>query len=80
MYFKEVQGRLLKMNKEKQFDCINFKYELQKKLIEKSGAKNLQEFVAYANRIAKESTLHKNGCDDYTKEKYQKDYFADKGN
>ena len=47
------------MNKEKQFDCINFKYELQKKLIEESGAKNLQEYVAYANKIAEKSTLHK---------------------
>ena len=47
------------MNKEKQFDCIAFKYELQKKLIEKSGAKNLDEYVAYANKIAEKSSLHK---------------------
>ena len=47
------------MNKEKQFDCINFKNELQKKLVEKSGAKNLHEYVAYANKVAEKSTLHK---------------------
>ena len=47
------------MNKEKKFDCVAFKYELQKKLIEKSGARNLNEYVAYANKIAKKSPLHK---------------------
>jgi len=31
------------MNKEKQFDCVKFKNELQKNLLEKSGAKNIQE-------------------------------------
>ena len=47
------------MNKEKQFDCVAFKHELQRKLIEKSGAKNLDEYVAYANKIAEKSSLHK---------------------
>ena len=47
------------MNKEKQFDCIKFKYELQEKLLKKSGAKNLREYVNYANMIAQESSLHK---------------------
>jgi len=47
------------MNKEKKFDCVAFKYELQKKLIEKSGAKNLDDYVAYANKIAEKSSLHK---------------------
>jgi hypothetical protein len=47
------------MNKEKQFDCINFKNELQKNLLEKSGAKNIKEYVAYANKIAEKSTLNK---------------------
>jgi len=48
------------MNKEKQFDCVNFKNELQKNLLEKSGAKNLKEYVAYANKIAEASSLNKN--------------------
>ena len=47
------------MNKEKQFDCVKFKYELQEKLLKKSGAKNLREYVDYANKIARESPLHK---------------------
>ena len=47
------------MNKGKQFDCVEFKNELQKRLLEKSGAKNLQEYVAYANKVAKKSELHK---------------------
>jgi hypothetical protein len=47
------------MNKEKQFDCIKFKHELQEKLLKKSGAKNLQEYVKYVNEIAKNSPLHK---------------------
>ena len=47
------------MNKEKQFDCIKFKYELQEKLQKKSGAKNLREYVDYANKVAQESSLHK---------------------
>ena len=47
------------MNKEKQFDCVKFKNELQKRLLEKSGAKNLQEYVAYVNKVALKSELHK---------------------
>jgi len=47
------------MNKEKQFDCVKFKDELQAKLLQKSGAKNLQEYVHYVNKAAKNSTLHK---------------------
>ena len=47
------------MNKEKQFDCVKFKYELQEKLLKKSGAKNLREYVDYANKVARESSLHK---------------------
>jgi len=47
------------VNNEKQFDCIKLKNELQKKLLENSGAKNLQEFVDYANKLAKKSSLHK---------------------
>ena len=43
----------------KQFDCVAFKYELQKNLIKKSEAKNLNEYAAYANNIAKKSSLHK---------------------
>jgi hypothetical protein len=55
----EAQGRLLKMNKEKQFDCVRFKNELQEKLLMKSGVKSLREYVEYANEIAKKSPLHK---------------------
>ena len=47
------------MNKEKQFDCVNFKYELQKNLLEKSGARNLKEYVIYVNKIAETSSLNK---------------------
>jgi hypothetical protein len=47
------------MNKEKGFDCIKFKYELQEKLLKKSGAKNLREYVNYANKISQKSSLHK---------------------
>jgi hypothetical protein len=47
------------MNKEKQFDCIKFKYELQEKLLKKSGAKNIREYANYANKISQNSSLHK---------------------
>ena len=47
------------MNKEKQFDCIKFKDELQKNLLKNSGAKNLHEYVDYANKIAEKSPLHR---------------------
>jgi hypothetical protein len=48
------------MNKEaKQLDCIKFKYELQEKLLRDSGAKNLHEYVNYANKISQKSPLHK---------------------
>jgi hypothetical protein len=47
------------MNKEKQFNCIKFKYELQEKLLKKSGAKNLREYVNYVNTLAQKSSLHR---------------------
>jgi hypothetical protein len=47
------------MNKEKQFDCIKLKYELQEKLLKQSGAKNIREYVNYANKIFQNSPLHK---------------------
>ena len=47
------------MNKIKEFDCIKFKYDLQKKTLKKSGAKNLREYVEYVNEMAKKSSLHK---------------------
>ena len=47
------------MNKEKQFDCVKFKNELQAKLLKKSGAKNLREYAQYANEEAKKSSLYK---------------------
>jgi hypothetical protein len=47
------------MNKEKQFDCVKFKNELQNNLLKKSGAKNIKEYAVYANKVAQESSLHK---------------------
>ena len=47
------------MNKEKAFDCIKFKYELQEKLLKSSRAKNLREYVDYVNKISRKSSLHK---------------------
>jgi hypothetical protein len=47
------------MNKEKHFDCIRFKYELQENMLKNSGAKNLKEYADYANRIAQKSSLQK---------------------
>jgi hypothetical protein len=47
------------MNKDKKFDCVKFKYELQKNLLKASGAKNLREYVNYVNKIASKSPLHK---------------------
>ena len=47
------------MNKEKQFDCVKFKDELQEKLLKKSGAKNLNDYVKYVNKVALNSSLHK---------------------
>jgi hypothetical protein len=47
------------MNKEKEFDCVKFKYELQEKTLKNSGARNLREYVDYVNKIAQESSLHK---------------------
>jgi hypothetical protein len=47
------------MDKEKQFDCVKFKDELQKKLRKASGAKNLREYVEYVNKTAQRSPLHK---------------------
>ena len=47
------------MNKEKQFDCVKFKSELQEKMLKKSKAKSLREYVKYANEAAKKSSLHK---------------------
>jgi hypothetical protein len=47
------------MNEEKQFDCVKFKNELQEKLLKDSGAKNLREYVNYANKISQNSSLHK---------------------
>jgi len=48
------------MNNEKKFDCVKFKNELQKNLLKKSGAKNIQEYVTYVNSVAQNSSLHKN--------------------
>jgi hypothetical protein len=55
----ERQGSLLKMNKEKKFDCLRFKYELQERTLKSSGAKNLREYADYVNKAARKSSLHK---------------------
>ena len=47
------------MNKEKQFDCVKFKNELQSNLLKKSGAKNIREYANYVNKIAQKSILCK---------------------
>jgi hypothetical protein len=47
------------MNKEKRFDCVKFKNELQRNLLKNSGAKNLREYADYANKLAQKSSLHK---------------------
>lgn len=47
------------MIKEKKFDCVKFKNELQENVIRKSGAKNLTEYVIYVNKIVGSSSLHK---------------------
>ena len=47
------------MSNKKEFDCVQFKYELQQKTLQCSGAKNLREYVQYVNEIAKKSTLCK---------------------
>jgi hypothetical protein len=47
------------MSKEKAFDCVKFKNELQNNLLKKSGAKNIREYVEYVNKVAQESSLHK---------------------
>jgi len=50
------------MNKEKRFDCVKFKNELQEKLLAASGVKSLREYVKYVNEIAQRSSLHKLPC------------------
>jgi hypothetical protein len=47
------------MNREKQFDCVQFKNDLQANLLKKSGAKTLREYAKYANEVAKKSSLNK---------------------
>ena len=47
------------MIKEKEFDCVKFKNDLHQNLLKQSGAKNLQEYIIYANEIARKSSLHK---------------------
>jgi hypothetical protein len=47
------------MNKEKTFDCVKFKNELQINLIKKSGAKNIREYANYVNKISGKSSLYK---------------------
>jgi len=41
------------MNREKEFDCVKFKNELQASLLKKSGAKNIWEYAKFVNEEAK---------------------------
>ena len=43
------------MSKEKQFDCVKFKNELQEKLLTASGVKSLRESVEHVNKIAQKT-------------------------
>ena len=47
------------MNKDKQFDCVKFKNELQENVYKNCGAANLQEYAFYANETALKSSLYK---------------------
>ncbi|MDR3291733.1 MAG: hypothetical protein LBT10_06265 [Methanobrevibacter sp.] len=47
------------MDKEKKFDCIKFKNDLQSKLLKDSKAKNMREYVDYVNKIALKSPLNR---------------------
>jgi len=45
------------MNKE--FDCVEFKRQLQANAWKRSGAKNLNEYVTWSKKIAEQSPLHR---------------------
>jgi hypothetical protein len=47
------------MNKEKEFDCVKFKDELQSNLLKKSGAKNIREYALFVNKLAQDSSAYK---------------------
>jgi hypothetical protein len=47
------------MIKEKQFDCVKFKNELQENLMKSSGTRDFRKYVIYVNKIAQNSQLHK---------------------
>jgi len=47
------------MNKEKEFDCVKFKRQLQDNAWKNSGAKNIDEYVRYSNKMASKSPLHR---------------------
>ena len=50
------------MSKTEEFfikDCVKFKHDLQEKLRKDSGAKTLEEYFQYINKIAKNSEFQK---------------------
>jgi hypothetical protein len=47
-------------NKNKKFDSVEFKRQLQENVWKKSGAKNTQELVDYINKRSLNSKLRKN--------------------
>ena len=47
------------MTKEKKIDCVKLKREWHQKALEESGAKNIDEYADYANKMAAKSPLRK---------------------
>ncbi|KZX16257.1 hypothetical protein [Methanobrevibacter curvatus] len=47
------------MTKEKDFDCVKFKRQLQDNVWKSSGAKNTKELVDYINKQSLKSSLRR---------------------
>ena len=45
-------------NKSKKIDALKFKRQLQKNSWKNSGAKNLQEYIDYTNKIATKPSIN----------------------
>ena len=59
-----------KINKE--FDCVKFKHELQRRLRKDSGAKNLSEYIKYINEVGMQSPLWNKDINDNSGGNYEK--------
>ena len=55
----EKFSNLNKLSDDKKIDALKFKRQLQKNSWKNSGAKNLHEYIEYANKIALKSPLKK---------------------